>query len=217
VQCSAAPDNNSINIKQVTKMKTYSFAEISAIESVEERIAYLNECDNVSIINGKVVNIKLRDPNTDKIAVFIRLNKNVPQYMNVGTADVPEYALGECRNIYTSIYSLDAVLKGMGELIASKLLNTKRSPDLALTRIFGGATIMAAGIHYKKGDVFCNPFGNELSTTVVHHDMVKYYIYNAKLNIKVMNELHHIADVEMIRDLMKEESGRDVNTDTFAE
>jgi hypothetical protein len=198
-------------------MKTYNFAEISSIESVEERIAYLNDCDNVSIINGKVVNIKLRDPNADKIAVFVRLNKDVPQYMNVGNADVPEYALSVCRNIYTSIYSLDAVLKGMGELIASKLLNTKKSPDLALTRIFGGATIMAAGIHYKAGDVFCNPFGGDVSTTVVHHDMVKYYIYNAKLNAKTMNELHHIADVEMIRDLMREEGANGVDTDTFSE
>lgn len=198
-------------------MKTYSFAEIMSIESVEERIAYLNDCSNVSIVNGRVVNIRLRDISSDMIAVFIRLNKNVPQYMNVGTADVPEYALGECKNIYTSIYSLDAVLKGMGELIASKLLNTKKSPDLALTRIFGGATIMAAGIHYKQGDVFCNPFGNETSTTIVHHDMVKYYIYNAKLNVKVMNELHHIADVEMIRELMNVEGAGAVDNDTLAE
>jgi hypothetical protein len=195
-------------------MATYNFVEISAIESAEAKINYLAKCDDVEIINGKVINIKLKDPTKDRIATFIRLNKNVPQYLNDGTQADPNWVLGECKNIYTSIYSLDAILKGMGEIIGSKLLNTKKSPELALARIFGGAVIHAAGVHYKRGDYFSNPFGDEVSKTMVEHDLIKYYIYSVKLDAKSMASLHAIADTEMIREMMIGEEVSVVDDDT---
>lgn len=115
-------------------------------------------------------------------ALIVVVNRPLPQYLL--NADTGNYELGETRNIFTSRIQLSAILKGQGETVFARIVETQ--DVMLILAILEKARISIMSRFLASGETYVNPYasGAPRETRETDHDRIEFFPYELVLDNK---------------------------------
>ena len=158
------------------------------MKDVKQVVAQLRKQGAEMVNNVVVKNVQIKDMD-NYTRVSLSLNKEVKQFI---VDDNGDYVLGTNNVIFTSTYSIAAVLANNEDIAFAKNI-ILQSPEL-LVMLLSYATVDILLEEVKAGTEYINPFSSRNESNVIEHDSIFVHIVEINLGKKGQKIVQMLED-----------------------
>lgn len=148
------------------------------MKDIKKVVAQLQK-EGAEIIKDVIVKNVTVSNQDEWTRVVLTLNKNVPAMV---ANDKGDYVEGERNIIFTSTFSIGALLSNNEDIAFAKNL-VMQTPEL-LTMVLSYANVTVVAEHVAKGTEYTNPFSDKAGSRIVEHDSIYHHVVDLNLGKK---------------------------------
>lgn len=148
------------------------------MKDIKKVVAQLQK-EGAEIIKDVVVKNIAVSNQDEWTRVVLTLNKNVPAMV---ATDKGDYVEGERNIIFTSTFSIGALLSNNEDIAFAKNL-VMQTPEL-LTMVLSYANVTVVAEHVAKGTEYTNPFSDKAGSRLVERDSIYHHVVDLNLGKK---------------------------------
>lgn len=144
--------------------------------------AMLGRSDVTNHPNLIITNVIDKSTLDNPHALIVVVNRSLPQYLL--NADTGKYEEGDTCNIFTSRIQLSAILKGQGETVFARIVETQ--DIMLILAILEKARISVMSRFLGNGETYVNPYaaGAPREIRKTDHDRIEFFPYELVLDNK---------------------------------